>query len=730
MRFDDISYSSNVELERTNQKYTLIIGYDNLNDIKNSISNLLKKETIIYYDSFIELPSYDEVELMVGLFNGKPFSCLSENDIVNVVLRLFPDMSTKTNNSLSHLLYSMYIDLKALNINETLLKNSLVKVLKSLDSTFLKVLKQINSEDKDIRLFYYGDITKYGLLSFDILSQLGVNIICISKNGDIKGILLSHNYNKVSGSCYNFDFLGQLVKFAEYKSDIICNTWLSINKKDTVGNYLTSIFDNPINRIDRGKYRTVNIGFTGVLEENSYKIALNNFYLKNKDNSLLVENKFSNPNYEELETYTNLYSHYSSIENILNEFNVFKDTHIPKNIAIKLDELLDAQVDFSETKKMNYYKVLFLWIIRICNKFYKTIFSIQEMPLLILWGELDNKTKDLLRVLSELPLDIVHFTTNKQWETSGDVIYLDLGVSSVSISKFPTSIEDIKTIDTVTYKAEQQLNDILYNDNILFKYKQYKDINPVVLRTTYEEADILWNEPAKFRPSFNVLNDVVTIPTIFLKINGIKGNVDNYLESIKSKLVDDCLLYTESNCMSYIDYYSELYTYVKTVIYNNIVDFNVVMKSDFWRYKIYSTETQNLICNSIQTLLNSSWIKSKETKFVYKVLYILLSLSDDIVRLIHKYDFTSKIPKVIYFYSGNNICKEEDCIVMMFLRSLGFDILVYAPTGYMVIENMIDKSYYTSIELGEYRYDISELDLVNYQIKEKKTGFLSSLFKF
>jgi hypothetical protein len=323
----------------------------------------------------------------------------------------------------------------------------------------------------------------------------------------------------------------------------------------------------------------------------------------------------------------------------------------------------------------------------------------------------------------------VHFATNKQWEIKSDkMIYIDVGASSVFLKKFPTEMHKISTVETVAYNAEQELTQIMYSDNIMFRFKQFKDINPVQLKTTYEEVNILWGEPAKFRPSFNSAGDVATVPTIFMKVNGVKSDVNEYLNSIKSLNTEDTIFVTSFPYMSSVDGSSPLYQFVKQVIYNKTVDFDRVKKSNFWNYGIYSIETQNLICNRVQNMMNMEWTNGYDNKFVYRLLAVLLNIPHDIIKLIHKYDFTSNIPKLVYFNCGETPCSIEDCILIMFLKSCAFDIMVYAPTGYLVIEKFIDKKYFTSVELGDYKFDLTANDLNRITSNGKKRGLFSTLF--
>ena len=91
------------------------------------------------------------------------------------------------------------------------------------------------------------------------------------------------------------------------------------------------------------------------------------------------------------------------------------------------------------------------------------------------------------------------------------------------------------------------------------------------MKTTYDEVSIYWNEPAKFRPSFNSVGDLVTVPTIFVKVNGVN---ETYLSDVKKLLGRNTLLYQTFPIQlqpSRMDSMGDLRSFAKQLVFKDSV---------------------------------------------------------------------------------------------------------------------------------------------------------------
>ena len=115
--------------------------------------------------------------------------------------------------------------------------------------------------------------------------------------------------------------------------------------------------------------------------------------------------------------------------------------------------------------------------------------------------------------------------------------------------------------------------------------------------------------------------------------------------------------------------------------------------------------------SKLQLLIDQKLIKGTfENGTEYTIVATILNLPKEIVRLIQKFDFTKKNPKLIYIHTGENMISLEDSIMVAFLHLIGFDIVFFVPTGYQNIEKHFNKRIFDEHQIGEYVYDLQVPD--------------------
>lgn len=85
----------------------------------------------------------------------------------------------------------------------------------------------------------------------------------------------------------------------------------------------------------------------------------------------------------------------------------------------------------------------------------------------------------------------------------------------------------------------------------------------------------------------------------------------------------------------------------------------------------------------------------------------MLNLNRELLRLIQKFDFTKKNPKLIVVNTTEKLLSLEDSILVAFLNLVGFDIVFFVPTGYQCIEKYFNGPFANEHQLGEYLYDLA-----------------------
>jgi hypothetical protein len=94
----------------------------------------------------------------------------------------------------------------------------------------------------------------------------------------------------------------------------------------------------------------------------------------------------------------------------------------------------------------------------------------------------------------------------------------------------------------------------------------------------------------------------------------------------------------------------------------------------------------------------------------YTIVAVVLNLKKELVRMIQKFDFTKKNPKLIYINTGEKAISLEDSILVAYLNLIGFDVLFFVPTGYQSVENHFNGKLMEEHQIGTYLYDLTVPD--------------------
>ena len=104
----------------------------------------------------------------------------------------------------------------------------------------------------------------------------------------------------------------------------------------------------------------------------------------------------------------------------------------------------------------------------------------------------------------------------------------------------------------------------------------------------------------------------------------------------------------------------------------------------------------------------------------YTIVATVLNMEKNIVRMIQKFDFTKKNPKLIFIITDENILSIEDTILAAFLDLIGFDIVFFVPTGYQSVERYFAKEMIEEHQIGEYIYDLRVPDMNSISVEAKR----------
>lgn len=92
--------------------------------------------------------------------------------------------------------------------------------------------------------------------------------------------------------------------------------------------------------------------------------------------------------------------------------------------------------------------------------------------------------------------------------------------------------------------------------------------------------------------------------------------------------------------------------------------------------------------------------------------------------MIDSFDYSSQIPKLVYFLENDTLIDKESSILLAFLNNIGFDIVVFSPAGTSGLESYLDENYLTTIRLERMKYDLTYQDINS----KKSKSFFEWLF--
>ena len=358
-----------------------------------------------------------------------------------------------------------------------------------------------------------------------------------------------------------------------------------------------------------------------------------------------------------------------------------------------------------------------------------------EIPVLMYYGNITPSAINFLHFISRLGIDVLYICSNmsglaalKQNNLEGRMQIFELPCS-VPVTPYPDKLVKAK-LATVAYNASKELDNILYGGNTIFRDFQFSDMQSLTLKTTYDEIDVLWHQPSKYRTGFGATDTKVTVPNIFAKISGVKdGNMNAYWDSVKWKLSPDTRIIIKSP--SYKKYAESQLDVYKPYYNGEQILTEKLKNSPLNKYNYLSDSLQNLIFSKMQEAVDSGFLKLDPSELLPMILYVGTNLDREVLKLLQKYDFTKAIPKLIVIDVIEDTFSKVECIQLVLYNLLGLDILIYTPTGYRNIETFVSDMAFETHTMNEFEYNvhIPRFKIPDSIPEQGSGGLFSKLFK-
>lgn len=612
--------------------------------------------------------------------------------------------------------------------NDNMLKNAYIKFMCWSYYKFERILNRLGT-DEIPKILYEGNVSNYELKMLTILARAGCDIVLLEYLGDdeyqkldssskfsmkyetvdLKPFPDGYNLKKVRKDFEEQQNLSRI--YGIMPTVFNCtNAWIN-------GAVFENILKSPLDRgTDPSFYNNCFIKMSGVEDKTMYLNDLYQFYiqLRNNNRKIVVLNKeIPVPTPNEIAKIKR--GNYNRIEQMLLDLSA----NISYTANIQLQRIMVksfVDVIFEESKKgdINLHKLTNKAVYLLCfiKRYQPKIFSNWSMPdisCLFYMGGCKNENEALfMKFMSHLPVDVVVFAPdlNQKCILEDKFLYEVSYENSLPVTNFPTDNTDIQ-MGTAAYHAERELDTIMYQDSGMYRNQQYGKAVSVSLKTTYEEIGILWDQELKYRPNFSVVSDMVNVPVIFAKVSGVKDqNVNEYFNSIKKLVTQDTYVINKIPFLEHTDD-NPIKPYVTEFYKNNRLLRQKIKEHKAYQYGILREEVQDYILDKLQLLIDEKIIKGTfENGTEYTIISTVLNLKKEIIRLLQKFDFTKKNPKIIWINAAESVYSLEDSIMSAFLNLAGFDVVFFTPTGYQNIEKHFNNKGFEEHQIGEYMYDL------------------------
>lgn len=397
-----------------------------------------------------------------------------------------------------------------------------------------------------------------------------------------------------------------------------------------------------------------------------------------------------------------------------------------------LGELLNTLNTGNQTVVMNYANKLITWIYR-CTQARKYSVRYEDIPVILYYGDISQSELYFLNFMSRCGFDVVYISPNKNnlqqtidKNIDGRMQIFELPQSKDSGS-YPTKALKMK-VATVAYAAERDLDTMLYGgDTGIYRNFQFPNSQSVTLKTTFEEIGILWKQEARFRTGFATSGNLVSVPNIFAKISGVEnGNLGNYWEDVRSKLTPESILMIKQHHESPKTEQVDIAAY-RQFYRNDEIDRERLKASTLNRYSFLPDRIQDMLLYKLQETVSSGFIKLSGDELICSILHYGLNLNKDFLRLTQRFDFTRTVPKIVCVDAVEDTFTAAECVQIMLCSLIGFDVIVYTPTGYKNIETFISNDAFEEHIMNQFIYD-AEVPKLKVPSENNGGGFFGKLF--
>lgn len=352
----------------------------------------------------------------------------------------------------------------------------------------------------------------------------------------------------------------------------------------------------------------------------------------------------------------------------------------------------------------------------LCCRYFSQV-SKEKVGTLLYYGSITEKKEiQLLDFAKELPIDVIILNHAKEesYDFKGDFMVIEEEFAS-PLAQFPEEV-----LATGAASVEKTLDQVLYGDENFSRPNQYSDVESIILNVTKEDVTGLWNEEIKMRTGYGIENGKVIVPTLYAQITGL-GNFSkrSYIDFVSDLTQNSMCFVTEALEISPIKLKGD--SSLKTMSDKHFNKKFAEKVLSMTPLSILSQEKQNLLVEKANEM-----IKKYKFNSIWDVLTfagILFAIPEALAQLIHVWDLTKVNPKIVMVLTGTRKLESKEEVMLQYLHAIGFDVLLFVPTGYGLVTEDLLRSGLQKIDLSNYNFSIQYSEIVS-----NRKGLLNRLF--
>lgn len=653
---------------------------------------------------------------------------MSMGFMMSSLKKWLPRMNDSQRENVAGSIYDTLMGLKRAGKNDNMLKNAYIKFMCWLYYKFERIVNHLGDE-KLPKILYEGTISTYELLLMNVLAIAGCDIVLLQYQGDAAYQKIDPDSTKsIDLKLPGMNTFPTSFSLKQIRADIqetqnserlygpkpqfsnCTNAWIT-------GKVFEDVRKDTLSRGEKPNFfYNCYCRIMGVEDRLTYQNDLFQLQLELKNRKrhvVIVNNTIDPPTIEEInEIHRKIYQN-------VNQLIIDLATNIRYSASQELQRIMhkafvDIILEESKQPNMNMNRLtgkavyVLCWLKRYQQRLFNN-WKPPEVACFFFMGGCRNENEALFcKLLARLPVDVLIFNPNldRKCCLEDKLLYEVNNSISMTVTKYPEENIDLR-VGTAAYQAERDLDTLMYQDTGIYRNQQYLKANTVSLQTMYEEISILWDQELKYRPNFSVIDDTVNMPVIFSKICGVKdGMLSAYWSGIKNLLTPDTTVITNVPKITSTSP-NPIKASATEFLKNGRLQKRKIKSHKAYQYGFLREPMQDYLLDKLQMLIEQRIIKGTfENGTEYTIISTALNLEKEVLRMIQKFDFTKKNPKIIYIITGETGLSLEDTIYTTFLNLIGFDILFFVPTGYQCIERYLSKNIIEEHQIGEYLYDL------------------------